>query len=96
MSGMQASAPGAVRISPPLGAARAAERIRGFTLIEVAIVVAIVGVLLGAMLAPLSARYELVRLRQARGALAQAEEALYGFALTHGRLPCPDRNGDGR
>ena len=71
-------------------------RNRGFTLVEVAIVVAIVGLLLGALLSPLAARYELVRLRQARGDLAKAEESLYGFALTHGRLPCPDTGGDGR
>lgn len=67
----------------------------GFTLIEVAIVVGIVGLILGALLAPLSARYEAARLRQARGELSEAREALYGFALTYGRLPCPDSNGDG-
>ena len=67
----------------------------GFTLIETAIVIAIIGLLLGAMLPTLSTRYELTRLRQARADLAKAEEALYGFALTHGRLPCPDTVGDG-
>ena len=73
----------------------AAPRVRGFTLIEVAIVVGILGLILGAMLGPLSARYELTRLRQARADLAEAVLALYGFALTHGRLPCPDTGGDG-
>lgn len=72
------------------------KRASGFTLIEVAIVVGIVGLILGALLAPLSARYELARLRQARGELSEAREALYGFALTYGRLPCPDSDGDGR
>ena len=67
----------------------------GFTLIETAIVIGIIGLLLGAMLPTLSTRYELTRLRQARADLAKAEEALYGFALTHGRLPCPDTAGDG-
>ena len=80
---------------PLLRPGGAALRVGGFTLIEVAIVVGIVGLLLGAMLAPLSARYELARLRQARADLARAEEALYGFAITHGRLPCPDTGGDG-
>ena len=67
----------------------------GFTLIEVAIVVGVVGLILGALLAPLSARHELAQLRQARSDLSEAREALYGFALTYGRLPCPDRDGDG-
>ena len=74
---------------PPLRTAR------GFTLVEVAIVLGIVGLLLGALLTPLSTRFELTRLRQARGDLATAEEALYGFAMARGRLPCPDTGGDG-
>ena len=91
-----APGPAAAPPAPALRSARALERARGFTLIEVAIVVGIVGLMLGAMLAPLSARYELARLRQARGELAKAEEALYEFVLTYGRLPCPDVSGDGR
>ena len=87
--------PAASPSRPALRPAGAGERDRGFTLIEVAIVVGIVGLILGALLAPLSARYELARLRQARGELAEARDALYGFALTHGRLPCPDSSGDG-
>ena len=55
----------------------------------------ILGLVLGAVLTPLSTRMELARLRQARGDLAVAEEALYGFAMAHGRLPCPDTGGDG-
>ncbi len=81
---------------PRLRLGKSVRGARGFTLIEVAIVVGIVGLVLGALLAPLSARYELARVRQARAELSEAREALYGFALTYGRLPCPDTGGDGR
>ena len=95
MTCSQKHAPASVLHLPVVRSAKAARRTHGFTLMEVAVVVGIVGLILGAMLTPLSARYELARLRQARGELAEAEEALYGFALTHGRLPCPDSSGDG-
>ena len=62
----------------------------GFTLIEMAIVLAIVATLSVAALAPLAVRQEARERRETAAVLDQALEALYGFALIHGRLPCPD------
>ncbi len=61
----------------------------GFTLAELAVVLVIVGLLLGGLLMPLSAQQDL-RYRQEVGkALSTIQEALIGFALANGRLPCP-------
>lgn len=71
------------------------KQVRGFTLVEVAIVLVIVGLLVSAFLAPLSAQRDLKDYSQVRTDLAQIQEALYGFAAANGRLPCPDTDGDG-
>src|SRR5690606_24700956 len=61
----------------------------GFSLIELAVVLAVLGLLLGSLLSPLRAQWQAERLRETRARLDQAEAALLGFALQHGRLPCP-------
>ena len=71
------------------------KQVRGFTLVEVAIVLVIVGLLVSAFLAPLSAQRDLKDYSQVRTDLAQIQEALNGFAVANGRLPCPDTTGDG-
>lgn len=68
---------------------------RGFTLIEMALVLLILGLLLGGLLGPLSVQREVAALNEAQQLLGEAEEALLGFALVNGRLPCPDEDGDG-
>jgi len=67
----------------------------GFTLVEMAIVLIIIGLLISTLLAPLSAQRDLKDYSQVRTDLAQIQEALYGYAVVNGRLPCPDINGDG-
>lgn len=52
-------------------------------------VLLIVGVLLGGMLIPLTSQMEGRRLTEARQGLADIKEALLGFAVAQGRLPCP-------
>jgi prepilin-type N-terminal cleavage/methylation domain-containing protein len=64
-------------------------RASGFTLVEIAIVLLIVGLLLGGMLAPLSSQMEQRRVSDTRRAMEDAREALLGFALQNGYLPCP-------
>ncbi len=61
----------------------------GFTLIEVAIVLAIVGMLLGMILKPLGASYEQTKRRQTLQKLRDISSAVIGFAQAHGRIPCP-------
>jgi prepilin-type N-terminal cleavage/methylation domain-containing protein len=61
----------------------------GFTLIELAIVLFIVALLLGGMLVPFSAQQEIHGRQETDRALATIREALLGFALINGRLPCP-------
>lgn len=63
--------------------------IKGFTLVEMAIVLVIVGLLISAFLAPLSAQRDLNDYAEVKTDLEQIREALYGYAIINGRLPCP-------
>lgn len=65
------------------------QRIHGFSLLELTVVLAIVGLLLGGLLSSLSTAAENRRRTDANAMLKTVEEALYGFAQAHGRLPCP-------
>ena len=67
----------------------------GFTLVELAIVIAIVGFLLGAFLAPLRTQIDASRVRETERMLGEIREALIGYAIVHGALPCPDAVSDG-
>jgi prepilin-type N-terminal cleavage/methylation domain-containing protein len=66
---------------------------RGFTLVEVAIAITILGLLLGGAVVTLSAQIELRYLRETEATLNAARDALLGFAAAHGRLPCPAATG---
>ncbi|SHN39874.1 prepilin-type N-terminal cleavage/methylation domain-containing protein [Duganella sacchari] len=61
----------------------------GFTLVEIAIVLLIVGLLIGGMIAPLSSQMEQRRISDTRRTMDEAREALFGYALRNGYLPCP-------
>lgn len=67
----------------------------GFTLVEMAIVLVIVGLLISAFLTPLAAQQEQSRNAEVRRDLSEIKEALLGFAVINGRLPCPDTDGNG-
>ena len=75
---------------PPLTGHNTWSGQRGFTLVEMAIVMVVLGLLLGGILAPLSARQEQDRRNKNAALLDQAREALIGYAITNGYLPCPD------
>jgi len=62
----------------------------GFTLIEMSIVLVIVALLVGGLLAPLSTQKEQERRSENDVFMELAREALIGFAIVNGRLPCPD------
>lgn len=75
---------------------RPASRARGFTLIEMAVMLAVLGLLLGGLLAPLRSQVDASRYENARAQLREAQEAVIGFALGNGgRLPCPDTDDPG-
>lgn len=62
---------------------------RGFTLVELAVVLSIVGILLGSLMYALSAQTEQRSFDETRRRLEQARELLLAFAVAKGRLPCP-------
>lgn len=62
---------------------------RGFTLVEMAIVLVIFGLLLAALLVPLQAQRDLSLKTETNSTLNVARKALLGFAQSQLRLPCP-------
>ena len=62
---------------------------RGFSLVELSIVLVIVALLSSGLMFGLSAQRDAAANLEARTQLDNAKEALLGFALTNGRLPCP-------
>lgn len=62
---------------------------RGFSLVEMAVVLIILGFVLGALLLPLQAQRNQLFQSQTESTLLLAKRALLGYAQTNGRLPCP-------
>lgn len=62
----------------------------GFSLIELAVVLVIVGLLVGGGIAALTSAAEQTRRVDAKRQLQHVRDALYGYAMAEGRLPCPD------
>ena len=62
---------------------------RGFSLLELAIALAVVGLLLGGLLIPLSTQIAQRNESATQKQLDEIKEALLGFAAANGRLPCP-------
>jgi prepilin-type N-terminal cleavage/methylation domain-containing protein len=75
---------------------------RGFTLIEMAIVLVILTILVGGLLMPLTRRIEIQQIENTKKTLDEARDALYGYAMSHHAagglpyLPCPDSDNDGQ
>jgi len=63
----------------------------GFTLTELAVVLAIVGLLMGSLTLTLSAQVDQRNRSETQRRLEDARELLLGFAIVNGRLPCPAR-----
>lgn len=62
---------------------------RGFTLTELAVVLAVVGLLMTSTLYTFSAQVDGRSRVETQRRLEEARELLLGFALVNGRLPCP-------
>ncbi len=67
-------------------------RARGFTLVELAVVLAIVGLLLGSLMYTLSAQTDQRNIEDTQRTLQQAKDMLLAYAVANGRLPCPARS----
>lgn len=61
----------------------------GFTLVELAIALLIVTLLLGGLLPTISSQIEQRRMNDTRRQLDEIQQALIGYAVVNGRLPCP-------
>ena len=61
----------------------------GFSLIELAMAVLIIGLLLAGALLPLSSQVETRNIAETQRAMDAIKEAIIGFAQANGRLPCP-------
>ncbi len=61
----------------------------GFSLVELTVVLVIVALLSGGLMFGLSAQRESAALQDARRQLDTVKEALLGYAMANGRLPCP-------
>jgi len=64
-------------------------RSRGFSLIEMAIVLSIVALLLGSLLPTVSSQIEQQHRNDTRKQLDEIQQALIGYAIINGRLPYP-------
>jgi prepilin-type N-terminal cleavage/methylation domain-containing protein len=62
---------------------------RGFTLTELAVVLVVIALVLGGLLSPLATQVDVRMTAETRKDLADIREALIGFAVINGRLPCP-------
>jgi prepilin-type N-terminal cleavage/methylation domain-containing protein len=70
---------------------------KGFTLIELAVVLVIIGILIGSFIGTLGSRIDNTRRIEAQEALDDIRITLYGYAMSQSpvRLPCPDIDNDG-
>lgn len=62
---------------------------RGFSLVELAVVMLVMGILLAGIVVPLSLQLEGRNYDQTQRILDQAREALLGYAAANGYFPCP-------
>lgn len=68
---------------------QARHRHAGFTLIELAVSMFIIALLLGAILVPLATQVEERQIAETQKKQDEIKEALIGFAVANGYLPCP-------
>ena len=69
---------------------RSPDRAAGFTLIELAVVLFILTLLLSSLLVPLATQVDQRNISDTQKTLEDIKEALVGFAITRGYLPCTD------
>ena len=68
----------------------------GFTLIEMAVVMVIAGVIISIMATVLPSLLQAGKIKKSRAILEKLNYAAQGYVSATGRLPCPDISGDGK
>ena len=68
----------------------------GFTLIEMAVVMVIAGVIISIMATVLPSLLQAGKIKKSRAILEKLDYAAQGYVSATGRLPCPDISGDGK
>lgn len=64
-------------------------RQRGFSLIEISLVLVIFGLALGGIIAALGPQLENKKINDTQARIKEASDAIMAFAMVNGRLPCP-------
>ena len=67
----------------------------GFTLIEMAIVVVIAGIVISIIATVLPSLISSAKIKKAEAILEKVDYAVQGYIAANGRCPCPDTDGDG-
>lgn len=62
---------------------------KGFTLVEIAVVLLIITLLLTGLVPTISSQIEMRQTNETRKQLSEIQQALIGFAVMNDRLPCP-------
>lgn len=68
----------------------------GFTLVEISIVLVIFGLIIGGLLGPVKIQLDNMNIKETERSIRTSKEAIIGFAIRNGRIPCPDTNNDGQ
>ncbi len=68
---------------------------KGFTLVEIAIVMVIFGLILGGIMGPLKMQRDNMQRKETQQSMKTIKHALVGYALINGRIPCPDTSANG-
>ena len=63
---------------------------KGFTLVELAVVLVIVGILLSSFIGTLATRIEATQKSETIEELREIKQAMFAYAYVNGYLPCPD------
>lgn len=69
-----------------------ANRLSGFTLVEIAVAIFLITLLLGSILGPLATQVEQRQSTETEKRIEEIKEALVGFAAVNGYLPCPAKS----
>ena len=71
----------------------AMSRSKGFSLVELAVALAIIALLLAGALIPLSTQIDVRNSADTQRSMESIRDAIFGFAQANGRLPCPANGG---